>query len=572
MKEKRNKLVWYFKNYILPYKFRLIFLICLILIATVMENISPYLYGKMLDNISGANFGLFINLIIIYFIITIITASCKGIEDYVGKIVSFKIATKSQEDLFKKIVMFKTVNFEKYKTGELITRLEGDAELVQTFYVDVITSILQIVVNIVVSLYFVISISLTLSTVSLFYIPATFLIVYLSRKKFKKIFAKSKLINDKYYGYIDEVFSNNGGIKAFNIEKFIYKKYKDLIEDKLKILKSSTILENVFEFLNTLITIISSLFIIYVSSLLIKQNLLTIGIMVSFNLYINKLFASVESVFSLNISKQRVMVSLERMTEILFADCESIENTEDISIDVNDVSIDAKDVSFRYDNNIPIVDKLSFKLDKAGFYSFVGKNGCGKSTFAKLLIKLYDIDDGYIKINNIDINDISISNLRKTVVYIQKDDFFFNETIYNNLQIANLDAKKYDIEKACSITGIDKFINSLPNKYETMLGASGVNLSSGQKQQLNIARALLTKARILIFDETSCNLDGEVERNIIELLKSLGKNNIVIFISHKLSSIIQSDKIFVMNNGKIIDSGTHEELLDRNILYRDMFK
>ena len=211
-------------------------------------------------------------------------------------------------------------------------------------------------------------------------------------------------------------------------------------------------------------------------------------------------------------------------------------------------------------------------MDSPGFYSFVGKNGCGKSTLAKLLIKLYVVDSGYMEINGIDYNNCFIDSLRENITYIQKEDFFLNDTIYNNLSLANERATAEDIYRACQTVGIDEFINSLPDKYDTLVGEGGSTLSSGQRQKLNIARALLKKSKILIFDETTANLDGKSEKNVISILKKMSKHSIVIFISHKVSSIVQSDRIFLMESGSIIDSGTHEQLSKNNNIYKELFK
>ena len=567
-----EKFNWFLKKYIYPQRVKIAFIVLLILVGSFIGNLSPFLYGKMLDSIVAFDINHLMRLIIIYFIVTVGTTILSIFEGYMGKMVSFKIVKSSQRDLFNKIVRLKASAFEKYTSGELISRLNGDSEGVVSFLLDVITSILNIFINISVSLYFVLKISIKLSSVSIFYIPASLIVTIAARKRFKKLAEKRKIFNDKYFGYVNETFSNNIGIKCFRLEKKACDKYDNFISKELDIEKHSMVLGGIIQMLNTLISVISSLYIIYLSGILIKDGLLTIGTMVSFNTYINKLFASISQILGLNISKQTVSVSLDRLISLISEKSEDMEEYEKELKNEPDY-INVRNICFRYnDDSDTVINNLSFSLDSPGFYSFVGKNGCGKSTLAKLLVKLYDVDSGYMEINGIDYNNCSIDSLRENITYIQKEDFFLNDTIYNNLSLANERVSAEDIYISCQAVGIDEFINSLPDKYDTVVGEGGSTLSSGQRQKLNIARALLKKTKILIFDETTSNLDGESEKNVIAILKKISKYSIVIFISHKVLSIVQSDRIFLMENGNIVDSGTHEQLSKNNDMYRELFK
>jgi ATP-binding cassette subfamily B protein len=567
-----EKFNWFLKKYIYPQRVKIAFIVLLILAGSSIGNLSPFLYGKMLDSIVAFDINHLMRLIIIYFIVTVGTTILSIFEGYMGKMVSFKIVKSSQRDLFNKIVRLKASAFEKYTTGELISRLNGDSEGVVSFLLDVITSILNIFINMSISLYFVLKISIRLSSVSIFYIPASLIVTVTARKSFKKLAEKRKVFNDKYFGYINEAFSNNIGIKCFRLEKKACKKYDNFISKELDIEKHSMVLSGIIQMLNTLISVISSLYIIYLSGILIKGGLLTIGTMVSFNTYINKLFASISQILGLNISKQTVSVSLDRLISLISEKSEDMEESEKKLKDKPEY-VHVCNVSFKYkEDSDAVINNLSFSLDSPGFYSFVGKNGCGKSTLAKLLVKLYDVDSGYMEINGIDYKNCSIDSLRENITYIQKEDFFLNDTVYNNLSLANERASSDDIYGACRMAGIDGFIDSLPDKYDTVVGEGGSTLSSGQRQKLNIARALLKKSKILIFDETTANLDGKSEKNVISILKEISRHSIVIFISHKVSSIVQSDRIFLMENGSIVDSGTHEQLSEDNYTYRELFK
>lgn len=567
----REKLKWFFKRYVYIGKKYLILIIGLIFIGSLVGNISPYLYGKMLDSITLGDMDLLIKFIIIYFFITLFTNLLSILEGYIGQVVNFRLSKNAQKELFNKMIRMRTSSYSKYEVGELLSRLNGDADSIVSFGINLITSILHIAVNIAVSLYFVITISIRLSSVAIFYIPATFLVTYLARKYFKELAERRKKFSDKYFSFQNEIFSNNTGVKSFQLENKTNDKYKNFIDKEFHLLKRSIYLGNIMQLVSSLITTISSLYIIYLSAVLIKDGILTIGLMVSFNTYINKFFSSMSQVFSINISLQEVMVSLNRIIKVMSE--ESEDGNELIFEKQSSHTLECVDITFSYDDEKEkVLTDMNVSVDKCGLYSIVGSNGCGKSTFAKLLVKLYDVELGHIYINGVDYFELPYSYIRSHITYVQKEEFFFNDTIINNIRLADESLKEEDIERMCRKVGLDEFIKTLPEGYRTIIGESGSTLSSGQKQKLSIARALLRDTPIYIFDEITANLDGKAERDIIRVMKEYGKKSIILFISHKISSIVDSDKIFVFEGGKIIDSGDHDYLLENNHIYKELFE
>ena len=567
-KSENGKLIWFFNNYI-KQKINWISLIVVLIFAGIsIGNMSPLIFGKMIDIIGKSNLKGLLRLIILYFAVTVIAKILSVSEDFAGQTVSFKITKKMQTDLFGKIVTLNEKSLQKYDSGALISRLIGDADSVVSFFINIITSVIQIIINICISVYFILYISKQLSAAAVVYIPVSVFVNLIVRKYYKQLAVKRKKYFDSYYSFISESFKNYVSIKAFNLQGKITEKYKNFISKEYGILKNTILLTNAVDFITTVITVSSSLFIIYYSAVLIDKGLLTVGFMVSFNTYINKLFDSVNQVLSLNIQKQEVEVSISRLTEILWDKSENGELAGNVT-DCGNISVD--NISFRYDEKKEILSNLSFKIDSAGFYSIVGKNGCGKSTIAKLLIRLYDADNGCIMLGGADIRDCSVYSVRKNITYVQKDDFFFNDTIYNNLKLANENVTENDVKEVCISVGIDADISKLDEGYNTMMGEGGSNFSSGQKQKLSIARSLLRKSGIYIYDESTANLDGNAEKLIINLLSELSKKSIVIFISHKISTIVNSDKIFVVDKGEVTAEGTHKQLIEKSKLYSELF-
>lgn len=561
-----------FKTYLLPQKWSIVIITVLILFGVLLGNVSPFLYGKMVDAINATDTSLLIKLIVIYCAATLGALGLSLLEKYFGEIVSFKIVNNIKNKLFNKIITAKCKDYSRFTTGEYISRLNGDSESIISFFLDLITNFGQVIINLGISIAFIVSISMRLSTVALFYLPASFLVSFMARKYYKKLAEEQRKLDDKHYSFITEVFSNQTGVKSFQMEGSVIAKYKNIIASKLKLVKRSLRLGNTVNVFSSLVMLVSSMYIIYISALLIKGGALTLGTMISFNTYINIMFSSVSKVWSFNISKQSVMVAAGRISDILDTEGE-YENDAGKKIKADALPcLRVRDLKFTYpETETPILESLSFSIDAYGIYSFVGKNGCGKSTLAKLLVRFYDAEAGGLNAWGNEYKQYTLESLRENITYIQKDDFFLKDTILNNLKLAKENASQEEIYDACRQADIHGFITALPDKYETIIGESGSTLSSGQKQKLSIARALLRNSKILILDEITANLDGKAEKDVLSVLLKLRHDTIILLISHKASSIVSSDCIFVMENGKIVASGSHEKLSRESKLYSELF-
>lgn len=544
-------------------------LVGLIFLGTIFENFSPYLYGKMLDSIVGSDLSTLTGLILCYALMSIVTQLLSMLEGYRGQKVSFEMSNDVRRDLFRQLVTMKHRYYSAYDTGELMNRLNGDAEGIVDFCLDIITSIIQIIIEIAVSLYFILTMSMKLSTVALFYIPTSFLLTMGMRKYYKALTERQKEFGDRYYNFQNRIFSNNEGIKSFMLEKNVFGELECFLREQFDLLRESIRLNNVKRLLGFLITLASSLAIIYISAVLIGKGWITIGVMVSFNTYMNKLFGSISQLFSFQLGKETVDVSLERVRELMEAETEEIV--------FRNSSLEGKklcmsNLFFSYEPDQPVLRNCSLTLEKNGLYGFVGKNGCGKSTVAKLIANFYTDYEGELTMDGISYRELTPWDIRRRITYIQKEEFFFNDTVRNNLLFGRSEVSEDEMEQACREVGMLEFIQQLSAGFETLIGEDGQIFSSGQKQKLSIARALLRSTPIYIFDELTANLDGGAEKEMMGLLKKISGRHMILFINHKPNVLEFCDIIYVMDEGRIVDTGTHEELLRRNEMYRTMFQ
>ncbi|WP_349405654.1 ABC transporter ATP-binding protein, partial [Clostridium perfringens] len=311
---------------------------------------------------------------------------------------------------------------------------------------------------------------------------------------------------------------------------------------------------------------------IIIGSYLIYINKLDINSFITFLLYSQQITSSINILTQANGIISRMIVSLNRILELLDEKIYEVEIFGDEKINSNITDIEFCNVSFSYNNRKKILDNINFKIDKKSKIAIVGKSGEGKSTILNLITKLYSPDEGLIKINNININNISEKEIRDKISVVNQEPFLFNKTIKENFLMVNSNAKEKDIIQACKEAHIYNFIKNLPKGLDTIVGENGANLSVGQKQRLAIARILIKECNIILLDEITSSLDNESQFFINKTIQSLSKKYTIITVTHKISNITNYDKILILNNKKIEDIGTHTELMIRNSLYKNLYQ
>lgn len=558
-------------QYFKTHSVKIIWLFLIIVIGVASSNITPIIYGKMIDVITTGNILILKKYVIFYFVITVFSLCVGIIENYMGQVVTFKISSQVKTNIFNKIICMRVKNLDSYSVGELVSRLESDASTVVNYYIDVATSIALILFNFFISVYLVFSISSQLSIVSIFFIPITGLVTILFRSKYKALAKSEKEYSDKYYAFTNESFSNIKGIKAYQVENKMLNDFRKYLSENFRLVKRSVFLSNNMSFLNNLVSLCFTLVIIYFSGLLILDDKLSVGNMVSFSMYVNKLFDATTRLLNLNLDAQSIGISIDRINSLLSEPDEIDYSIDNISDEHTLNRITIRNLSFKYIDE-DVLAGINLSINKPGFYAIVGKNGCGKSTLVKLLLRFYDVFEGEILFNDYPIDKYTISFLRKQITFVQKEPFIFNSSIKENLMLANLSVTFEKIVESCKIVGLSDLISKMQDGYDTKLGENGSLLSSGQKQKLNIARALIRHSPIILLDEITSDLDGSAEKEIVKIIQDISKSSIVLFISHKISSIEQCDEVILIDEGQVVAKGPHKSLIEDNVLYQNLFK
>jgi ATP-binding cassette subfamily B protein len=287
----------------------------------------------------------------------------------------------------------------------------------------------------------------------------------------------------------------------------------------------------------------------------------------------NRVEMVIEQLSDFGINYNKVIISLKRIDEILNNKMYEDEKFGDIELKANKITIEFKDVRFRYRKEEKYTLKdLSIKLMPNKKIAIVGKSGQGKSTLFNLLMRYFDVNKGKITINDIDIKDLTEESLRNNLSIIRQDPYLFNQSIIDNLRMVKEDATLEEIKDVCKKAYINDYIMSLPKKYNTIIGEGGINLSGGQKQRLAIARTLLLNTKIILFDEATSALDNESQNYIKKTIDNLVKDHTVIIVAHRLSTIVDAEIIYVIDKGKLADSGTHRHLLNKCSVYKKLYQ
>ena len=490
----------------------------------------------------------------------------------IGQWVTITIENDIKKSLMESILYIKNRYLEQYEKGALLNRIEFDVETIAGYYIDLIGSILMIILNSLIAIYFIFQISIKLSLVAIVFLPFSFLVNYFFRNKIRMIGIKQKEINDQYLSYNGWIFININSLKAFGRQKNILERFSSFLNSKLDIDMKGTKLSLQVSVIRAILSSGLNVALLTIAGILIMDGEMTIGNLVAFNSYLEMLYQAISKMLELNLNKQGVIVSCERLGEIRFAESE-LKGEKGSILDVPIKEIEFDKVCFSYSNEKSILSDTSFTIKENGLYSFVGENGCGKTTILKLLEKFYDVEQGQIKINKIDINDYEIFSVRENIAYMSKEPFFIYDTVYENIRLANNHISEDEIEDICRQVGLHKDIMKMQQQYRSLIESDGGNLSNGQKQKLSFARIMACKkASLYLLDEITSDLDGIAEKNICDLVEEIAKHAIIICVSHKEELLKRSRKILVIEEGKVMDTGTHESLLNSSITYKKLYE
>ncbi|MBD8083892.1 ABC transporter ATP-binding protein [Chryseobacterium caseinilyticum] len=552
-------------------KFRTWFIFTLIIsiILSIVSTYRPYLTMQIVDNditklkdkalmmkhIYGLVGLVFAETILNFFLV------------YFSNYISQNVIRDIRERLYNKLIYFRTAFFDKTPIGQLVTRAVGDVETIATVYTDGFLMVFGDVLRIIFVLFMMFQVDVHLSYISLAILPLMVVITRFFQKKLKKAFGDERSWTSTQNSFVQERLAGMPIIQVFNRQQAEFKKFDDI-----NITLKSALLRTVFIFslFFPVVELISSLFIGFV---LFYGGYITIsaGVVIAFIQFISMLIRPLRQIADRFNNIQRGIVGAERVLGIMDEDY-AMPNDGKVSKDHFEGKIEFKDVRFAYDDKQEVLKGIDFKVNPGETVAIVGATGAGKSTIISLITRLYDINSGEIFIDDVELKDYELYNLRSHIGVVLQDVFLFHGSIFENLAFGDETVTLEKIKAGAKEIEVDDFIESLPGGYEYVVSERGSSISLGQRQLLSFLRAYLSDPKILILDEATSSIDHESEKLIQRATEKITKNRTSIIIAHRLSTIEKADKIIVMDQGKIVEEGKHLELLEKNGYYSTLYK
>ncbi len=466
--------------------------------------------------------------------------------------------------IYRKYLYQSLAFFNKNKVGDSLVRMVADVNIIGNFLVTAIFESLKNIILIFVFARIALFINAKLFLISFILFPIFSLILYFLGNKIKKYSKRIQQQSSNMFSNVEEKLNNMRIVKAFSREKFEMNKFREINKLHFKYWRKS-VAYNAFNIpLSETIGVTTGVIILIIGgNQVLNPNInFSFGSFIAFMLAIFSIQHPMKVLTKIYANIKKANVSLDRISEIIDRTSEIIEIENPLKKHTFEKKIEFKNVDFSYGESVKILDNINFTINKGEKIAIVGNSGSGKTTLINLLTRMYDVDSGEILIDNENVKNFKLQNLRTLMGTVTQDSVLFSETIAANIRYGSLSKiSDHDIKKVAKIAYADEFIEKLPKKYKTQLSVKGSNFSGGQKQRLCIARAIVGNPPILIFDEATSALDSEAEHKVQKAIEQATKNRTVIVIAHRLSTILSSDKIVVMDGGKISEIGKHNELL-----------
>ena len=553
-------------------KKKLVFASSLIFISGVAEIFTGYLNGAAVEAITNLEIKLALIYLGIYFLIEL---TLDGSILHFANSILYKIESSLTRKLgyftYKKALNLPAVAFEKHSSGEIINRITNDADSLSFAFGRLLNMVSSIVASLIIIVYVFIN-SWIIGLEIVFLVGLLFLIIKIYSPKLKDVHKERKTEQDKFTSLVNESIRGIREIKTLGIKNNLIGNMRDIIKLIYKKSEKEIDIQKEFNIIVRFIKSILEVGVFVTCVFLLYYNEISLTFFIAMTYYVYRYMWLIENLNDLTQTYQKVMVSITRVNEILENKLYEDEKFGDKKLSKVVGNITFKDVVFAYPEEDNTLNNFNLEIVPNKKIAIVGKSGQGKSTLFNLITRIFDVNSGEILIDDINIKDLSEEELRKNISIIRQEPFIFNKTIKENFLLLDNNITLKDIRKYCKLAYIDDYIMSLPNKYDTVLGEGGVNLSGCQKQRLSIARTLSKKSKIILLDEATSALDNESQEYIKKAIDNLVKDHTVVIVAHRLSTIMDADIIHVVDKGKIVASGSHDDLLKTNKTYKNLYK
>lgn len=570
----------YLNKYFVKYKYRFLFGICITIVAQIFMLFTPKLISKSFKAIEEAHKSQIsitlikddlINNILLIIGTTIIAGFLTFLMRQTLIVMSRHVEFDLKNEVFRQYENLDQNFYKQNRTGDLMNRISEDVGKVRMYVGPAVMYTINTIIRFTIVIIYMYNVSPKLTLYTLLPLP---LLSYIIFKLSVEINIRSTIFQQylsKVSSFTQEVFSGIRVIKAYSLENQYQTNINDLaLESKAKSMNLAKV-QSLFGPLMVTLIGVSNLVVIYFGGMMyINGSIKSIGTIAEFILYVNMLTWPVASIGWVSSMIQEAEASQKRINEFLKIEPEIKNNTSEHS-NING-SIEFKNVSFTYDDtNIEALKNISFKVNKGETLAILGKTGSGKSSILSLITRMYDVENGSVLMDGKPLSTLNLFNLRNSIGIVPQDAFLFSDSIKNNIKFGNENASDEEVIEAAKKAVVHKNIKKFKNQYDTVLGERGITLSGGQKQRVSIARAIIKNPKILLLDDCLSAVDTETEEKILNNLLEITKNKTTIIISHRISSAKNADVIIILDDGRIIQQGSHNQLINEEGYYKELY-
>ncbi len=555
-----------------PYKWFIVLSIAFFIIISALNLVAPEINKILTDNYINSVSGdvVLFDYIVVVALMLVIQVLLRAISMLRGHVLlsaSNSMIVELRDMLFSKIQRLSIAKISQRTAGDLLRRVSHDVSLIESFLIRQLPNLIeQIFLFLAIGVVFIANDLSILLLFVLLPVPIVVLGFSMFFKKVHKLFHRTWKCASKSNSILHDIFSGIRVVKSFGVEKRETERFaKAAAEERDVQIKADCMWYTAMPIMQFLMCFGEFIILFYVGNQILDGNM-TLGEMSKFSMYASMLYGPLRMFSTLPRQIISFLTSTSKVFELM-DETEDVSDAENAKVTQLKGDIDINHVSFGYDSGVEVLNNIDIHIKSGEFIGLVGKSGVGKSTLINLIMRMYDVEEGSICIDGIDIRDISQECLRSQMGVVLQETFLFSGTIYQNIAYAKPYATREEIIAVSKLSGCHSFITKLPDGYDTKVGEKGYSLSGGERQRVAIARALLHNPQILILDEATASLDTETEKQIQDALANLSSNRTTIAIAHRLSTLRNATRLIVLDKGKIAESGTHDELMEKQGIY-----
>jgi len=558
--------------YMIPFKKEVLLVLVLMIFVMVVGLINPYFIRQAIDvYIAREDIPSLVIVTIVVLLLNILSAYASKVRIFKMGIVSNKIVLKLRENLFEHIQKLSFSFFDSRPVGKILARVVGDVNALQKLFANSVTSFLPQIFQLLLVTLLMFTLNLKLALATMAVMPVLGLLLFLIEIKSRPLWQEMRGKRSNLNAFTHESFSGIKILQGFSQEESSREIHNEMVKEMSGAFMKAVTLNDLFWPLVETSWGLGAIVVYFVGVNLVVGNEVSLGTLIAFTMYASMFWRPVMNITNFYNTLITNFSAAERIFEVLDIEpeIENIENSTTMPTIKGNVAFE--NVTFSYEDGVEVLKDVSFSIRQGESIALVGETGAGKTTIVNLISRFYDPDSGRILVDGTNVRDVTLESLRSQMGIMLQDTFLFSASIKDNIRYGKLDATDEEIVDAARAVNAHEFISALENGYDTEVKERGSRLSVGQRQLISFARALLANPRILILDEATSNIDTQTEKLVQEGIKALLKNRTSFVIAHRLSTIRDCDRIMVVNDGIISETGTHSELLVRKGIYYNLY-